>query len=189
MLRHSSAREPERPDVASSARLFLQSTKPNCARTMAERVRTDSRASQRPSRPGSSLSAATSSGARTATTTTTRPTSSLAYSTQQPPNHPKTPKPSAARYGGLAEKELQKVRCLRGQMTVRIVGSWIPLDRCPQLQSSIRAATKTGTGLNARLKQQGRPSLVREVDERDEQAGKLPLSCFFSPGGNELMQV
>jgi hypothetical protein len=80
-----------------------------CTRTMAERVRTDSRASQRPSRPGSSLSTATSSGARTATTAT-RPTSSLAYSNQQPPNHPKTPKPSAARYGGLAEKELQKVR-------------------------------------------------------------------------------
>lgn len=67
------------------------------------------------------------------------------------------------------------MRVYEADSTVGIVGSLIPW--CPQLQSSIRAATKTGTGLNARLKQQGRPSLVREVDERDEQAGNLPVSC------------
>lgn len=47
-----------------------------------------------------------------------------------------------------------------------------------QLQSSIRAATKTGggppRGLNARMTQ-NRPSLVREVDERDDHpAGQFP---------------
>ncbi|GAA5992231.1 hypothetical protein JCM10908_001830 [Rhodotorula pacifica] len=123
---------------------------------MSERIRTDSRSSQRPppARPGSSLSATSSTATRTGTTS--RPTSSLAH-IPQPPNHPKTPKPSAARYGGLAEKELQK------------------------LQSSIRAATKTGGagGLNARLKQH-RPSLVREVDERDEHAAAAPENSFIA---------
>ncbi|GAA5873861.1 hypothetical protein JCM3774_000705 [Rhodotorula dairenensis] len=126
---------------------------------MSERVRIESRTSshQRPSRPASALSATSAStAAAAARQPTARPASALAYANQQPPNHPKTPKPSAARYGGLAEKELQK------------------------LQSSIRAATKTGTGLNARLKQQNRPSLVREVDERDDQAAAAPENSFIA---------
>jgi len=58
--------------------------------------RSESRQSSRTSRPSSSLGA-------------NRPASSLSYSTSSFLNQPKTPKPSAARYGGLAEKDLQKV--------------------------------------------------------------------------------
>jgi len=58
--------------------------------------RSESRQSSRTSRPSSSLGA-------------NRPVSSLSYSTSSFLNQPKTPKPSAARYGGLAEKDLQKV--------------------------------------------------------------------------------
>lgn len=78
---------------------------------MAERVRAESRTSShaRQSRPGSALSTTSTSNTAAARQTTARPPSTLAYAHQQPPNHPKTPKPSAARYGGLAEKELQKV--------------------------------------------------------------------------------
>ncbi|BGP57721.1 hypothetical protein JCM8202_002374 [Rhodotorula sphaerocarpa] len=124
---------------------------------MSERVRTDSKASsQRPSRPSSALSNASRSHSSAAATA--RPASS-AYA-PAPPHHPKTPKPSAARYGGLAEKELQK------------------------LQNSIRAATKTGggppRGLNARMTQ-NRPSLVREVDERDDHpAAPAPENSFIA---------
>jgi hypothetical protein len=66
--------------------------------TRMESRRSDSRQSSRTSRPSSALGA-------------NRPSSSLSFSTSAFPSQPKTPKPSAARYGGLAEKDLQKVRC------------------------------------------------------------------------------
>lgn len=64
-----------------------------------ESRRSESRQSSRTSRPSSSLGA-------------NRPSSTLSFSTSAyaPQPNLKTPKPSAARFGGLAEKDLQKVR-------------------------------------------------------------------------------
>ncbi|BGP27069.1 spindle pole body component ALP4 [Rhodotorula toruloides] len=102
---------------------------------MPDRARTESRASYRSSRPASAASVASA--------TTARPSSSLAYS-HSAPQHPKTPKASAARFGGLAEKQLQ------------------------QLQSSIRVASKKAGADDAARRT--RPSVVREVEEADDAA-------------------
>ncbi|GAA5874140.1 hypothetical protein JCM1840_000364 [Sporobolomyces johnsonii] len=95
--------------------------------------RSESRQSVRTSRPASSLSAA-------------RPSSSLSFSTSAytgAGHQPKTPKPSAARFGGLAEKDLQKI------------------------QSSIRTAAKTVGGGYKVLQEP-----VPEADELDLSGGK-----------------
>ncbi|BGP42846.1 gamma tubulin complex Spc97/GCP2 subunit Alp4 [Rhodotorula kratochvilovae] len=108
---------------------------------MSERVRADSRASYRSSRPASALSSSSQ--------TTHRPASSSSLHAQpRPPQHPKTPKPSAARYGGLAERDLQK------------------------LQSSIRAASKTAGTSTTTYKSRHEP--LREADEEDEAARADP---------------
>ncbi|BGP02852.1 Spindle pole body component SPC97 [Rhodotorula toruloides] len=114
---------------------------------MSDRARTESRASYRSSRPASAASVASA--------TTARPSSSLAYSGSAP-HHPKTPKASAARFGGLAEKQLQ------------------------QLQSSIRAASKKA-GVDGAARRT-RPSVVREVEEAEEAApeGSFIAETSFS---------
>ncbi|GJN93081.1 hypothetical protein Rhopal_006126-T1 [Rhodotorula paludigena] len=112
---------------------------------MAERARTDSRASYRSSRSASALSASSE--------TTHRASSSLA---SRPPQHPKTPKPSAARYGGLAERDLQK------------------------LQSSIRAASKTTGRSTASFRSRQEP--LREAEDEDDagRADPAPEGSFVA---------
>ncbi|GAA5900890.1 gamma-tubulin-complex subunit SPC97 [Sporobolomyces salmoneus] len=89
--------------------------------------RSDSRQSSRTSRPSSSLGV-------------NRPASSLSFSTSAFASQPKTPKPSAARYGGLAEKDFQKI------------------------QSSIRTAAKT-TGGGGATSHRTRADTLQEVEE------------------------
>ncbi|GAA6060329.1 hypothetical protein JCM10212_000426 [Sporobolomyces blumeae] len=93
--------------------------------------RSESRQSSRTSRPSSALGSS-------------RPASSLSFSTSAFATQPKTPKPSAARFGGLAEKDLQKI------------------------QSSIRTAAKTTGGGSYR--ERDRAETVQESDELEDPA-------------------
>ncbi|GAA5948251.1 hypothetical protein JCM3765_001335 [Sporobolomyces pararoseus] len=98
-----------------------------------ESRRSESRQSARTSRPSSSLGA-------------NRPSSSLSFSHSAfSSTQPKTPKPSAARYGGLAEKDLQKI------------------------QSSIRTAAKTTGGSSGGSgSYRNRQDTLQEVEEPAE---------------------
>lgn len=134
---------------------------------MAERARTDSRASYRSSRSASALSATSE--------TTHRASSSLA---SRPPQHPKTPKPSAARYGGLAERDLQKVRAARFAYVraLRAGSCCLLIDSCRvrrQLQSSIRAASKTTGRSTASFRDRQEP--LREAEDEDDAGRAGPL--------------
>ncbi|KAK4057423.1 gamma tubulin complex Spc97/GCP2 subunit Alp4 [Microbotryomycetes sp. JL221] len=80
------------------------------------------------------------------------------------PHHmqPKTPKPSAARYGGLAERDLQKIT------------------------SSIRTAVKTTGGYEARSERHAHPQDSDDgQDEREDYAGDryLPRTKHAAPSG------
>ncbi|GAA5921053.1 hypothetical protein JCM3775_004070 [Rhodotorula graminis] len=114
---------------------------------MSERARSDSRTSYRSTRPSSAQSAHAAATTRTAAASSSA--SSLPYASR-PPQHPKTPKPSAARYGGLAERDLQK------------------------LQSSIRAASKTAGHTASSTYRTARAPPLDEQDEQDDDQPAQP---------------
>ncbi|GAA5853443.1 hypothetical protein JCM9279_007239 [Rhodotorula babjevae] len=128
---------------------------------MSDRPRSDSRTSYRSTRPASAQSAAAPPAS--SSTRTVASSSSLAYSAR-PPQHPKTPKPSAARYGGLAERDLQK------------------------LQSSIRAASKTaGHAASSHYRAAG--TAAQPLDEADEPADDDDSPAHPAPEGSFIAEA